>query len=314
MYEGVEIAPDAIIEGADVAIGKGSRIGAGVVLQAEAIRIGEGAVIERGTSIRGLGAPMRRFSMGDQAFVGFGSQILCPEFAMGDYSQLHNTALATGYKPLAIGHNCWIGQSSILNCTEQLTIGNNVRIGTQSQLWTHVASGELLEGCTLFGESPLRLKDNVWIVGGAVISPGLVLERNSIVMTGSVLTRSTEPFHTYAGVPAKDVTEKLSFWKSMEPAEKAEMLRGFVDGFKIEQPDFADSIIFLDAGAAMPAAAANTVVVAERVDDWEPARSGSYSLFDLSSKHYLKQRSPAEIAWMRWINGYRARFMPLEES
>ena len=34
-------------------------------------------------------------------------------------------------------------------------------------------------------------------------------------MTGSVLTKSKEEKYTYAEVPAKDVTDKLHFWKEL---------------------------------------------------------------------------------------------------
>lgn len=305
------IAPDAVIVGDDVDIGAGAVIESGVSIRCKRIRIGSGARVERGTTIRALGDTMEHFELGDEAFIGFENQILAPEFVMRDYSQLHNSGLHSGYRPLSIGYNCWIGQSSILNCTQDLTLGNNVRIGTQSQLWTHVASGELLEGCTLFGENPLVLEDNVWIVGGAVISPGLHLARNSIVMTGSVLTKSTEAYHTYAGVPAKDVTDKLSFWKPLSDDEKWEMLLGFVEEFRSSNAAAGASLV-TTSRYPDPALRAETgdVVIAREVTDWAAAEAAGLSLFDLSTKTYLKQRAPAEVAWVRFTNGYRARFIP----
>jgi acetyltransferase-like isoleucine patch superfamily enzyme len=307
------IAPDAAIEGEQVEIGEGAQIGAGVTIAAGRIRIGRGAVIEAGTRVRALSCLMESFVLGDHALIGHSNQILAPLFEMGDYSQLHNSGLHSGYRALTIGHNCWIGQNSILNCTERLTIGNNVRIGTQSQLWTHVASGELLEGCTLYGENPLLLEDNVWIVGGAVVSPGLVLGRNSIVMTGSVLTRSTEPFHTYAGVPAKDVTEKLGFWRPVTDEDKVAMMEKFAAEFRHAVPDHGARVRIVSGSWDGMQAEAGDVVVAQAVSDWTPARDSGVSLFDLSSKRYLKQSAPAEIAWIKWLAGFRARFLPLAD-
>lgn len=306
------VADDAVIESDDVEIGPGASIESGVRLCARRVRIGAGATVEKGCSIRGLADQMEEFRIGDHSFIGFENQILASHFAMGDYSQLHNSGLHTGYKPLLIGHNCWIGQNSILNCTEVLTIGNNVRIGTQSQLWTHVASGELLEGCTLFGENPLTLEDNVWIVGGGVISPGLTLGHHSIIMTGSVLTKSTEPFHTYAGVPAKDVTDKLSFWKPMDEPAKWEMLQGFVAEFRSAHKGQAEHIMCSERSAEWRGAPAGSVIVLRRASEaqWKQADELGVSLFDLERKCYSKQNSAAEVAWMRWLNGYRARFLP----
>lgn len=309
-FPGAAIDADASIEGERVSVGAGVRIDAGVRIEAREIEIGPGAVIERGTIVRGLGATMERFTLGDRAFLGFENQILAPEFAMGDYGQIHNGGLHSGYKPLTLGHNNWVGQSAILNCTERLTIGENVRIGTGSQLWTHVASGELLEGCTLYGENPLTLEDNVWIVGGAVISPGLTLGRNAIIMTGSVLTKSAEPFHTYAGVPAKDVTDKLNFWRPMALTDKLAAVRGYVEEFRKADPGNGARVALVETAGDLDAGEGD-VVIAGAVHDWSAARSAGVSLFDLTTKKYLKQRSEAEIAWIRFTVGFRARFVPL---
>lgn len=302
-FEDVEIAAEEIF------IGEGAVIEAGVRIDARQIHLGPGARIERGTTIRGLGERMERLHLGDHAFLGFASQVLAPDFRMGDYSQLHNSGLHSGYSALSIGHNCWIGQSSILNCTERLTIGNNVRIGTQSQLWTHVASGELLEGCTLYGQDPLTLEDNVWVVGGAVISPGLTLARNSIVMTGSVLTKSTEPFHTYAGIPARDVTDKLNFWKPVTLADKRATMRAYIEEFGTAVPEQKARVRLADD---LTGAVPGDVVIVAGNPDWAAARAAGVSLFDLESKYYLKQRGAAEVALIQFLVGYRARFIPLD--
>lgn len=298
-------------------------LGDDVSITARVVVLGDGARIERGTTVRGLGKPMDNFRMGDESFIGFASQILCPSFEMGDYSQLHNTALASGYQPLTMGHNCWIGQNTILNCTERLSMGNNVRIGTQSQLWTHVASGELLEGCTLFGSKPLVLEDNVWIVGGAVISPGLVLKRNAVIMVGSVMTRSAEAFHTYAGVPAADVTAKINAWKPVTAQEKWDMLRGYGQEFLETEPRFGGVIGFYDLALPEDRACFERVqgdpaqLVVLRSGDLASLATASAckaSVFDLETKQYIKRRSEIERAWIKFLVGYRARFIPRADA
>jgi len=310
-FKHCDISPNATLQADDIYVGQGACIEEGVQIKAKKIYIGPGSKIERGTTICALSGTMQEFRIGDECLIGFDNQIMAPEFSMGDYCQLHNNCLNSGYNPIQMGHNCWIGQGSILNCTEKLTIGNNVRIGTNSQLWTHIASGELLEGCTMLGFKPLTIEDNVWIVGGAVISPGLVLARNSIIMTGSVLTKSTEPFHTYAGVPAKDVSDKLSFWKDVTQEDKFQMIQGFVKEFLIDRPvhegvihairSISDEDIGLYSGS---------VVVTPKFTNWQAADKCGVSVFDLSTKTYLKQRSKVEIDWIRWSVGYRARFVP----
>lgn len=292
-------------------------LGDEVVIEAEEVVLGDGAVVERGTTASGIRGAMERFALGDETFIGFNNQILVPRFEMGDYSQIHNSCLSSGYKFLTIGHNCWIGQSTILNSTERLTLGDNVRIGTQSQLWTHVASGELLEGCLLFGEKPLTLEDNVWIVGGAVISPGLVVARNSVVMTGSVLTKSTEAFHVYAGSPAKDVSEKIRVWKDVDVDEKLMLIADYAAEFTDTHPRFEGRIAILDLrgtdGAdALDRAAAleDQVLIVDALPAGFVAPAAGASIFDLTSKRYVKRRTEVEKQWIRFNVGYRARFVP----
>ena len=294
----------------EVKIGPNVSIGDNVSITSRRVQIGHNADIEHGTTVRGLGQVMDLFSIGDQALIGFDNQILCPYFSMGDYSQLHNTGLSTGYKPLTIGHNCWIGQNTILNSTEALSIGNNVRIGTQSQLWTHVASGELLEGCTLFNSLPLVLEDDVWVVGGAVISPGLSVRKRSIIMTGSVLTKSTEPGHTYAGIPGKDVTDKLSFWSDVSVDDKMEMMNEFISQFLDVHPEYKSRVLSAPTDAELTSQQDEAIAVFASFD-WETREiPAQISVFDLTSKAYSKKRSQIEVDFLKFNVGYRARFLP----
>ncbi len=295
----------------NIVINDGVVIEDNVHIEAENIYIGYNSKIESDTVVRGLGICMKTFFVGDNSLIGFRNQILVTDFMMKDFSQLHNSCLTSGYKPLKIGYNCWIGQNSILNSTENLIIENNVRIGTGSQLWTHVASGELLEGCSLYGNNPLHLKDNVWIVGGAVISPGLILEKNSIIMTGSVLTKSTTPFSTFAGVPAKDVTEKLSFWNDISLDDQIKMLDIFINDFYKKYPEYTAKIHLLNnLDEELIEKNKTDVFILKQVNLFAYI-DNKISIFDLSSKKYIKTRSKLEIDWIMFNVGYRARFIPI---
>lgn len=288
-----------------------------VEIKAKFVHLGDGVRIERGTKIRGYNRECSKVEIGDECFIGFSNQILVLKFRMGDYSQLHNSGLTSGPKEISIGHNCWIGQGSILNCTETLSIGNNVRIGTGSQLWTHVASGEQMEGCTLLGFHPLTLEDNVWLVGGAVISPGLLLKRNSIIMTGSVLTKSTEAYHTYAGVPAKDITDKLTCWKEVSLDWKWDYLKATVAEYSKQSSVPEASFVFLEEKGQLedlPDASEQLIFLKSADLDSSLMLQGPKTFFELSSKRYVKKRTKLEKSFLRFCVGYRARFTPFEPS
>jgi acetyltransferase-like isoleucine patch superfamily enzyme len=310
-FTGVQFGKNVSIVADKAVIKPGAVIGDDVQITSADIYIGHDSIIEKETVIKGLGGDMKRFYLGDNCLLGFRSQVMVPEFEMLDYSQLHNSGLHSGYKPLTIGYNCWIGQNTILNSTEELQIGNNVRIGTQSQLWTHVASGELMEGCTLYGTKPLILKDNVWIVGGAVISPGLMLERNAIIMTGSVLTKNAEAFNTYAGVPAKNVTDKLNFWKQTNNDEKFAKAQEYIAEFIVAKPEYKNKIFaFENAEAAGSNLDAEAIVILKDAGDLEKLKNKQAAVFDIASKMYVKKRSHIEIDWIKFTVGFRARFIP----
>ena len=49
----------------------------------------------------------------------------------------------------------------------------------------------------------LIIEDDVWIGANSIILKGVRLGKGSIIAAGSVVTKSTKPFHIYGGNPAK---------------------------------------------------------------------------------------------------------------
>lgn len=292
-------------------------IGDGATIEAERIVLGAGARIGASTVVRAIRGVTELFQTGDQSLLDEGCNVMVPRFQCGDYTRIFRDALISGYKPVTLGHNCWVGQGAILNSAETLAIGNNVRMGG-SQIWTHVASGELLEGSRFYNEAPVTIEDDVWLMGfGHLISPGVTLARGTVVMAGSVVARSTKAYHTYSGIPARDVTDKLPAWDRPTEQEKWEKLKGFVVEFLDCHPHAKDDVVLADDGAALDHALAmksSGLIFARRVDDWNAAGATGHSVFDLATKTYLKQRTPLEVSWHHFALGFRARFLPREPS
>ena len=95
---------------------------------------------------------------------------------------------------IRIGNNTNVQDNATIHATYQKSptnIGNNVTI----------AHGAIIHGCTL--------QDNVMIGMNAVILDDAVVESNSIVAAGSVVTKGTrvESGSVYAGIPAKKVKD-----------------------------------------------------------------------------------------------------------
>lgn len=170
--------------------------------------IGNGVVIEEGATITGPHGPAERVVLGDSVYIGEHCKFRVPILEIGDYTQIQNHTLATGYKALTIGYNGWFGQNTILNSTDQLGIRNNCGIRAYSQLWTHIAYGDVLQGCRWNSTKPMFIGNDVWLVGHCVVSPIIAADR-SMALIGSVVTPDMQDNHVYADSPAKDVTDKV---------------------------------------------------------------------------------------------------------
>lgn len=86
----------------------------------------------------------------------------------------------------------------------RIYIGNNVLIGPQVGIYAvnHPLDLELRRQGLEYGDDVI-IKDNVWIGGHATINPGITLEENVIVASGSVVTKSFESNVMIGGNPAR---------------------------------------------------------------------------------------------------------------
>ncbi|MDM1292948.1 sugar O-acetyltransferase [Sphingobacterium sp. N143] len=108
------------------------------------------------------------------------------------------------------GYNISIGENfySNYNCTildcAPVTIGENVLFGPNVSLFT---AGHPLhfEARNLGWEfaSPIVIEDNVWIGGQVVINPGVRIGKNTVIGSGSVVTKDIPPDVVAAGNPCR---------------------------------------------------------------------------------------------------------------
>ena len=108
---------------------------------------------------------------------------------------------------LIVGDDCVVLYRSYLNTTRKITIGSNTGIGGYSKIFTHSSWPNVLKG-NPFKFADVVMQDNVWIAWDVLIMPGVVIERDTIVGSGSVVTKSLPAFVVAAGAPAKVIREK----------------------------------------------------------------------------------------------------------
>jgi hypothetical protein len=129
--------------------------------------------------------------------------------------------------------------------------------------------------------------------------------------------------HCVGGVPAKDLTERIKPFRDVTVAEKLAMMRRFVHELAEERyPGDAREIdggvvlgerggrpyrvVCVEDAATVVADAMPAVVYAVKSAD----TADNVTVFDLATKRYPKRRTFAEIEVIRFMNGYRARFVP----
>jgi len=110
---------------------------------------------------------------------------------------------------LKIGSNLGISQAAII-CHLSIEIGNNVKIGGGARIFDtdfHAIDPELrINPKTDFANKrklPVVIEDNVFIGANSTILKGVTIGRNSIIGSGSVVTKNVPSNEIWAGNPAR---------------------------------------------------------------------------------------------------------------
>lgn len=260
-------------------------------------RIGKNVVIE----ILGNN-PNVKATIGDNNVFNDNTRVfIYGEFKVVDWNVFHNDMLLMAEDHLTIGHNCWFGQNTILDGAGGLQIGNGVRVGMYSQIWTHVASGEQIEGCTLFSKRKTTIEDDVWLVGSCIVGSGLTLGKRSTALINSVLTKDTLPDRAYAGSPAK-LMENAKFYLPKSIDEKFEMLEDWLKDFVSINDEY---VIKNDENQLILENASEKVIFSKENND------GKKGVFYLGDKTFNKSNSVTERSVYKFLYNNKARFIPL---
>jgi acetyltransferase-like isoleucine patch superfamily enzyme len=236
-----------------------------------------------------------RVRIGDGVFVGDNVRIDAEVFEIGDYGTIYDNCFFPGPGEVSIGHNFWLGAASIVDSQGGTTIGNNVGVGAHSQLWTHMKFGDIMAGSRFHSSAPLVIEDDAWLVGHCLVSP-VTIGAWSLAMLGSMVTRDMQPNRSYAGVPAKDVTDALGAPFSPVPADERiafleERVRRFADEF------------------ARPEIFERVRILAEEPQDTKS--SADVTEFNVVSRTYRKSGTELEHDFIRYLLP-EAKFVPVE--
>lgn len=190
---------------------RGAHIGKRVLLgkvkfhtKAKDISIGDGVVIQNGVSFNRL----KHIEIRDYVKINKGVEV----------------KKGREEANLIIGHNSWIGERSIIDCSRDVSIGNNVCVGVNSQIWTHGYFPSISDGYP-HKDGNIRLEDGAWLQASCTILPDVTVGQHAIIGAGSVLTKSIPGRVFASGIPCQVVMEdEKQYRKQLSMEEKIEII------------------------------------------------------------------------------------------
>lgn len=113
-----------------------------------------------------------------------------------------------GFTGLTIGDNCFIGDDTLLDLADGITLENNVTLAERVTILTHVNVG--------FQDHPLQrhfpsyskgvvLERGSFVGTNATILPGVRIGECAFVGAGAVVRKDVSAYHVVGGVPARTI-------------------------------------------------------------------------------------------------------------
>jgi maltose O-acetyltransferase len=122
-----------------------------------------------------------------------------------------------------LGENFYANFDCIILDVNKVEIGNNVMLGPKVCIYTagHPIDAKVRSKLLEFGK-PIKIGNDVWVGGNAVINPGITIGDNVIIGSGSIVTKNIPNNVIAVGNPCKvlrEITEKdKEYWGEQEKA------------------------------------------------------------------------------------------------
>ena len=102
---------------------------------------------------------------------------------------------------LIMGKNSCLGRNVDCYNYDKITIQQNSIISQNSFLCT--ASHNYKSKNFELIRAPITIKEKVWVAANCFVAPGIMMEKESVLLANSNLTKNTKKNSVYAGNPAK---------------------------------------------------------------------------------------------------------------
>jgi acetyltransferase-like isoleucine patch superfamily enzyme len=237
--------PGVTFRGRHRRIHPGALIGAGTVIVADELEIGEGAVIGAGCDLLSariaIGAHTRvgddvrvlaadQFTVGDASVLETAAHITCRSITIGTSTYL-GARLQVGlgasmeeHSTVAIGSRCQIAPDVTINPTEPVRIGDDVGISPRVALWTHgYHTGHAAQDGFTGTFAGITIQDGVWLAYDVAVMPGVTVGAHTQVAARALVNRSLPARVLAAGVPAT-VKRELSM-RPLDAGERTKLVK-----------------------------------------------------------------------------------------
>jgi len=122
---------------------------------------------------------------------------------IGKGSSLHMGIRLYNPKNIFIGNDSIIGENSILDGRDVLSIGNHVALASEVMIYNseHDINSPSFSPVT----GKVIIEDYVFIGPRVIILPGVTVGRGAVVAAGAVVTKNVPSFSIVGGVPSKEI-------------------------------------------------------------------------------------------------------------
>lgn len=137
------------------------------------------------------------------------------------------TAIAHGLQMrvahrVSIGRDVFVSEGVLLDGRGGLQIGASTSIGSDVQIWTAQHDWKSLD--FIYASASVKIGHHVWIGPRVIVLPGVEVADGCVLAAGAVVTKSTDAYGLYAGVPARRIGERPSPMQYEQKASRAKML------------------------------------------------------------------------------------------
>jgi acetyltransferase-like isoleucine patch superfamily enzyme len=279
------------------------------------VAVGQGVVQINDTSKIGANVQFifnkpGKVRIGDYCIIGSGAKFIISggDVIIGDWTSIHDNCLIMSGAYVNIGEHCWFGQHSVLDGSGGLKIGKGVRVGMYSQIWSHVAAGEQIEGCTLYGERPVEIEDDVWLVGSCIVASGVIIGKRTVALIGSNITKSWPKNSVLAGSPAA-LKQNIEFYQKITLDEKWGMIEkwiySIVDDFSLSIENHHDGVFSITSSKYD----GKIYFVKTENSYKEISCNKNSTICCIESKKYTKKITMLEQVVLKFLSGNKARFI-----